>query len=373
MEGEFDAIRAAGDVDARWLTVVLAADGVGVGNEVVEIVASSIGTGQVGENVRYELTWREADADLPASVVGKFPTSDPEGRAKAAAVGTYAREAGFYRDIVSDVSIRTPHVHHFGWEPATNDFAIVMEDITPSRAGDQLAGCTVADAELAIDAVVGLHAPTWGDVDRYAGHDWLSFPGDERTAGYELLLEMTHPGFVERYRGRLSDDDLDLGTTVVERYRELMALTDEWASGPGSWCIAHGDYRLDNLLFGCGGEAPPLTVVDWQTTTVATGPSDVAYFLGAGLAPADRRDHERALVARYAAAMRDAGVELSDDVAWDGYALGSAGGYLMAAIASQLVARTERGDEMFAVMAERHAAQMRDVDLVGRLDRSRPT
>jgi hypothetical protein len=40
----------------------------------------------------------------------------------------------------------------------------------------------------------------------------------------------------------------------------------------------------------------------------------------------------------------------------------------MSVIASQLVASTPRGDEMFAVMAERHAAQMFDneiADLVG--------
>jgi hypothetical protein len=40
--------------------------------------------------------------------------------------------------------------------------------------------------------------------------------------------------------------------------------------------------------------------------------------------------------------------------------LGTAGGLLMAVIASQQVARTERGDEMFAVMAERHATHMAD-------------
>ena len=47
--------------------------------------------------------------------------------------------------------------------------------------------------------------------------------------------------------------------------------------------------------------------------------------------------------------------------------LGSAGGYLMAMLASQIVERTDRGDEMFAVMAERHAAQVRHVGLLDRL------
>ena len=73
------------------------------------------------------------------------------------------------------------------------------------------------------------------------------------------------------------------------------------------------------------------------------------------------------MVDRYAAAIRASGIDLSDEAAWDGYVLGSAGGYLMAMLASQIVERTDRGDEMFAVMAERHAAQVRHVGLLDRL------
>jgi hypothetical protein len=44
--------------------------------------------------------------------------------------------------------------------------------------------------------------------------------------------------------------------------------------------------------------------------------------------------------------------------------LGSASGYYMALLASQIVEQTERGDEMFCVMAERHAHPMRTVGLL---------
>ncbi len=40
----------------------------------------------------------------------------------------------------------------------------------------------------------------------------------------------------------------------------------------------------------------------------------------------------------------------------------------MAVIASQIVGRTERGDEMFCVMAERHSAQMDDLGTVDLLN-----
>ena len=57
----------------------------------------------------------------------------------------------------------------------------------------------------------------------------------------------------------------------------------------------------------------------------------------------------------------------ADDDVWDGYVLGTAGGYLMAVIASQIVEQTERGDDMFVTMATRHAAQIVDSGLLDRL------
>ena len=367
MGADFDPIRAADAVDADWLTAVLHAAGVGADNAVVAHESRSIGTGQVGDNVRFRLAWRDADPELPPTVVGKFPSASEISRATAVAVGTYVREVGFYRDVQHLVRIRTPHVHHVGWDPVDHDFVVLMEDIAPAAQGDQLAGCDAGRAGLVIDQAIGLHAPTWGRVDEYAGFDWLQAPDPERSATLAALYTMCAPGFVDRSRGRLAPDDLALADVLVAQAPEISAAIARWAAANGGFCVVHADYRLDNILFGEPPASPAITVVDWQTVAIGIGPADIAYFCGAGLLPDDRAVHERDLVARYAAGMRAAGVALSDEAAWDGYVLGSAGGYLMALIASQIVERTDRGDEMFAVMAERHAAQIRHVDLLGRL------
>lgn len=364
---DFDPVRAAADIDADWLTAMLHAAGIGLDNSLSVNESGSIGTGQVGDNVRFQLEWRDPDPSLPRTVIGKFPSRSEISRATAIAVETYVREVGFYRDLQHDVQIRTPHVLHVGWNPETHDFVVMMEDIAPAEQGDQLAGCDLEHAELVIDQAAGLHAPTWGRTDRYADCDWLHLPDPERAANLSAMYSMFMPGFVERYRGRLSDADLALGETLVERYLQLFEATTAWAQANHGWCVVHADYRLDNILFGSPPASPAVTVVDWQTVSGGIGPSDIAYFCGAGMVPERRQHHERALVGRYAAAIRAAGIELSDDAAWDGYVLGSAGGYLMAVLASQIVERTERGDEMFAVMAERHAAQVRHVGLLDRL------
>ena len=50
--------------------------------------------------------------------------------------------------------------------------------------------------------------------------------------------------------------------------------------------LVHGDYRLDNMLFGTAGADRALTVVDWQTVSWGPALTDLAYFLGCAAAGA---------------------------------------------------------------------------------------
>ena len=125
------------------------------------------------------------------------------------------------------------------------------------------------------------------------------------------------------------------------------------------------DFRLDNMLFGVQDSAPALTTVDWQTLSAGFGPVDLAYALGSGMLPDLRERHEREVFEHYLAQLGavptskvGAITEQMRTEMWDAYRLGSTTGLAMAVVASMIVVRTERGDEMFSVMAERHTAQM---------------
>jgi hypothetical protein len=125
--------------------------------------------------------------------------------------------------------------------------------------------------------------------------------------------------------------------------------------------LVHGDYRLDNMLFGAVGADRPLTVVDWQTVTWAPAMTDLAYFLGCALPAADRRTHYDALLQAYHAALgADAPISLAD--VREGVRRQSFFGVMMAIISSILVERTERGDAMFMTMLQRHCEHVLDVD-----------
>lgn len=349
------AFLAEHGIDEQWLVERLTDAGlVDPAARLADMTAKSIGTGQVGENVRCRFDW--ADGAGPDSVVLKLPSMSEISRATAAATRTYVREVGFYRDLRHQVDIRTPAPYFIDEDQANNAFVLVMEDILPAEQGDQLSGCTPPQAALAVDAIAGLHGPTWGR-DDLAELDWVDESTPESIDQRAELLAALFPGFVERYRDVLTEPELEAGRWLTDSVSAL-------ASAPtGPKCMMHGDFRLDNLLFGTGPGAPPITTVDWQTITYGYGLTDLAYFISAGLSPTDRRANEGALLDRYRAGLAAHGVELDLDAVRRGYRLGSAAGYLMAVIASQIVEQTERGDAMFVAMARGSAQLLIDLEL----------
>jgi hypothetical protein len=126
----------------------------------------------------------------------------------------------------------------------------------------------------------------------------------------------------------------------------------------------HGDYRLDNLLFGGGS----CKVVDWQTVSWGPAVLDVAYFIGSCLSVDDRRAHEEELVRLYHDELMAQGVSsLSWEQCWDGYRRQCFPGILMTVVAPMLVQRTERGDQMFMTWLARNAQQILDLDALSLL------
>lgn len=343
------------DASAAWLTEVLRAAGVIDAQRVVEVAAEPVGTGQMADSVRLHLTYDAPAPRGPSTVVGKFTPADDTSRSTALALRTSEVEVRFYQEVAHTVRVRTPRCYFADVDASSAEFALVLQDMAPARQGDQMAGCTVDEASLALAELARLHAPRWGDpaLDHLP---WL----ERRDAGDDgggELLRILFDGFVERYGADLDDSVLGVGRRLFPRIHDYLRPR----SGPRT--VQHADYRLDNLLFGTDPRAPTVTVVDWQTVTLGPGPADVSYFLGAGLMPEERRAHEQALLHDYHQQLVADGVE---GFAWDdcmtGYRRHAYAGYLMAVGASMLVERTERGDEMFLTMARRHAAQVLDLD-----------
>lgn len=349
-------VTTAADVTCDWLTEALAWGGVAGGGVVESFTAATVGTGQMGENVRFDLQW-EQSGRRPHSVVAKFPSTDPTSRATATGGGSYAREVYFYRELANTVGIRTPQCYFADVDPASGDFVLLLEDLAPRVQGDQLSGCSPDAAELVLAELAALQVPRWNDQSLH-DIEWLS----RRSAATSPLTELYRgllPGFMAGIGANLSDDASELISRFADRLIPWVA-----GSSDAHLVVTHGDFRLDNMMFGAiGPTSDPVAVVDWQTPGHGRPSSDLSYFLGAGLLPDTRRASERALVETYHGRLVAAGVEgYSLDDCWDSYRRESFTGIVMAVVASQIVVRTERGDEMFLAMASRHAEQALDLE-----------
>lgn len=335
------------EISAEWLSSVLGAD-------VGSVACEQIGDGHIGVNVRARMTG--GDAALPASVVVKLPATDETSLATAAMLRHYEREVGFYTELASTVDMRVPTALHAEWTASTNDFVLVLEDMAPARQGDQLTGCSLDQAHLAVRELAKLHGPRWDDETLY-DIAWLDRDkGEESANGLAVMWQMFFPGFAATYESHLSAEEFALA-------QEFGSRITTWRGGrTGPKALTHGDYRLDNMLFATPDGGPPITVVDWQTPTHGDPIVDLSYFIGAGLLPPERQAHERELIASYLDALSDYTIDLDEAWVWEQYRREAFAGLTVAAMASQIVTLNDRSEAMFGCMAQRHLRQALDLD-----------
>ncbi len=350
-------IPTAESITAAWLTQRLREAGhAAVG--VRAFTRTQIGTGQIGKCVRFALDLEGPPSLIegaPRSLVGKFPSDDPMSRATGVALKNYVKEVSFYRELRSTVSISTPRCYFAEIDGEGPQFALLLEDLAPAQQGNQLAGCSIDVAHAAVLELVGLHAPSWCD-DSLRGIEWLGEP-DRTSADTTRMLYGHHlAGFIDRYGHRLASEEIE----IIEQVAESNGVPFQVLQSPFS--LIHIDYRLDNLLIDESVAPARISVVDWQSITLGSPLSDVAYFLGAGLSSDDRRRAEHDIVAGYHAALLLAGVgDYPRERCWLDYRRGAFAGFAVTVIASMLVQQTPRGDEMFTTMAQRHSRHALDL------------
>lgn len=341
------------EIDAAWMQLVLERAGIAGGASLTECrFEGFVGTGQTGCNARFALTWDRPDG-RPATVMGKFPSQDPTARSTGFAGGAYVTEWNFYSRIAPTVRVRAPECYFAALDLEAQQFCLIMEDLSGSQQGDQFVGLTIEEAMLAIDQAVLLHAPRWGDptLGRAAAQVTTV---DERAERLQMIYSMFLPAFLDRLGGRLDAPIRDL----VMSFEPCIA---RWAHGTGTpLTVAHYDFRPDNFLFARSPQAPPLVVVDWQTANEGLGMVDVAYMIAGSFTPQRRRDVEQALVELYLERLQAAGVAYSDKDGWRDYKFGSLWGLIITVLATSMAARTERGDDLFVMMATQHGYQALD-------------
>ena len=313
-----------------------------------------IGTGQMAESYRVSFAVG-THGQLPPSVVVKVPSQSESSRAASRITRCYELETGFYSHVRSLVGVSAPNCLHVWFDAPNDDFVLVLEDIVDGIQGDQISGASVEQARAAIDELVQLHAPLWNS-SQLNNLGWMPRHSVESSQGTRDLLRSVFGGFAARFSSLVSAEVLELGSRLVEN------IDGYDRAFPDNETVVHRDFRLDNLLFTETATGTNVKVVDWQTASISAGATDLAYFIGASFSPEQRREVEDELVHRYHDGLNSNGISLSWPDLWDQYRLFATSGYIMAIVASMLVKQTERGDVMFAAMANRHGQQMIDLE-----------
>src|SRR6185312_5817207 len=301
-----------------------------------------------------------------ATLVVKLASDDPMSRATGVGMGAYHREIAFYRELAPRIGGPLAPCLLAEYDAADGWFTLVLGDIAGAVQGDQIAGCGLAQARIAMETLALVHAPVLGEVT-VGTAEFLNQPNPLDQG----LLTQLLPGFLERYGPQISDEHAEL-------CRRFVASLDAWAADRRPPLgLVHGDYRLDNLLFA----EERAVVVDWQTVSWGPALLDASYFIGGCLDAETRRAGERELLATYHEALTGLGVRgLSLEQCWEEYRRLCFHGLLMTIAASMVVVRTERGDEMFMSWFARNAQQAIDLEAVellpeprsGRLPALRP-
>ncbi|ORA08204.1 DUF7064 domain-containing protein [Mycobacterium asiaticum] len=341
------AIERPSDLTPDWLTATVRA------GTIADFTAERIGTGQMSECYRIGLSYTDSDAGGPASVVLKVAATDPVSRQTGLALGLYEREVRFYHDIAPRLGGAIAPCYHAAIDIATGVFDLLLADAGQAVVGDEISGATTEQAYLAVTELGRLHGPLLGDA-ALADAPWLN----RESPLSQAMITPLYAGFVERYGDQITPEHREVCERLVSAFDGYVA---EQAAHEGIRGLVHGDFRLDNLLFGTAEDSRTLTVVDWQTVSWGPALTDLAYFLGCALPVQDRREHYDALLEAYHQALGpDAPLSLAqvrDGVRRQGFF-----GVTMAIVSSMLVERTERGDRLFMTMLQRHCEHVLDTD-----------
>jgi hypothetical protein len=344
-----NVVERPADLTADWLTAAIGA------GTITDFSVERIGTGQMSECYRVQLTYADGRPGSPGpdSVVLKVAATDPISRQTGGSLGLYEREVCFYRDIAPRLHGPVAPCYHAAFDASAGIFDVLLGDANPAVVGDEIRGATITQAQLAVTELARLQGPLLGDTT-LADATWLN----RDTPVNQGLITALHAGFVDRYGDRIAPQHRMVCERLVGGFDAYLA--EEAAEGRIQGLV-HGDYRLDNMLFGAVGAERPLTVVDWQTVTSGPAMTDLAYFLGCALPVEERRAHYDELLRAYHAALGpDAPIGLAD--VREGVRRQSFFGVMMAIVSSMLVERTARGDAMFMTMLQRHCEHVLDVD-----------
>jgi Ecdysteroid kinase-like family len=282
-------------LNAEWMTDCLRESGAlrtGV-VRATQVTRFAEGVGLLGQLSRVTLQYSaDASGELPASLVVKLASSSAQNVTLCEAIRLYWRENQFYTRSQRETPLRTARIHRTELVGLTK-LVLVMEDLGAATAGNQIEGATPEQVRCAVTHIARHHAAFWGR-GQAGNESWVPSLNDASicpivqhitSLGTPMLLAQLPECFNATTRA-----------VVAQFVPKMPALAKLICSGQTTFC--HGDYRIDNLLFGLS-PTEPLAVVDWQICWDACPAYDIAYLMTQSVEPGLRRTIEQDVLRLY--------------------------------------------------------------------------
>lgn len=312
-----------------------------------------IGGGTVCKTVKVKIAYN-VPSPAPQTLVAKFHTETPGAGAKAERFGYHPREVAVYNLLGANPPVQTPRVYLAKAGGDGTKLNLLLEDLSSRcRLGDQVEGCSVAEAGAVVEQLARLHCRflnakelgemTWG-ADR-------SFDKSHLQTSYSSGASVFHDHFANQL-------------TKAE-----LRTIDEFASLVGAWwgqksdflTLLHGDARVDNVLFETRSDGTPSAyLVDWQLARVGDPQIDVAYFLTGSLSPQHRRACEHDLIRRHASLVREKESRYTDEIALNSYRLNVVAGLLYTVGAANKLSSIPSMETLLLALVRRNCAAVTD-------------
>jgi hypothetical protein len=281
-------------VAGGWAGLTPAWLGQAIGRPVAELQLVDAGA---GTNAHARIVVRFAGEDEPVALFVKR-----EGRLinRLALTALGAREAE--ADLARS-GLDLPIEHPAFWAGAVDRrrlaAIVVMEDVTGrgGRPNSPVRALPVEEVAARLAELAALHAAYWGRPVPEFVRPWRVGP---------QWAAVAWPGLL-RARRRLRRLGRPLEVELADVERGFRAWADRVQLGPQT--LLHGDPHPGNT-YAIGTTTG---FYDWQLVRRGAWVHDVGYFIASSLSPADRREHERELLAGYLDALVRRGISRPED------------------------------------------------------------
>ncbi len=242
-------------------------------------------------------------ANLPSHIVLKVAKADPSDPQRpdpiaGAAGALYSNELNIYRHVNPGSFLEAPQFLGGAYSHESNALLLMLEDLRDRGVTFPHVNVPTSLARMRslLDQLAILHARYWASPELETSSAWMQSHTrgaihDQFASPHVLPPHIANELAANQFKREMVER---LGVDGDELFRQVHRLQAHQATLPQTLC--HGDTHIGNtyrLPDDTGG------LFDWQLASQGFAMHDIGYLLATGLTVAERRRHERDLLAWY--------------------------------------------------------------------------